>query len=598
MTEEDIFNESDPFAPISNDETAHPQNNPVKEEVWRPITPAPGEPPPAGQIRHSKHGPATACYVYRNASGEPLMAAVRFEFTRPDGTRGKALLPYAYGLQRSVIKTGPNAGRRFDKAGWQFKRLPIPVPLYNLDRLAAAAGKPVLICEGEKTAGAAKVRFPSHVCVTSQGGSGAAGNADWSPLLDRDVTIWPDNDEPGASYSAAVAGLLEKAGARLVRIVNVPKEWPQGWDLADEPPNGVTCSMLEEMLTTAMLFSVGRDGGVPESVVATEVARVTKLSETEYALQRVALAKKLAIRVSMLDRLRSEGRKKAHAEQMSGAVSRCDGWLSGNNGVRIRTDLFVDDADLPDTAAELGKELAKSEHLFDRSGPCRLAHDALRGGSVIRPLKAAGVVTECHAVCRPWQWRTRRDGERYRHELTLPDRVAILCLDVSPGWGLRPLNGITGAPLLHGDGSVRIVDGYDPQSALYCEKIPSVDLPDIPTRSDALEAMRRLRIVIRTFAFADAVRTTIPEFPEPVVDIDLPPGADESAFLTMILTAVCRPSLGLAPGLVIRAPEVSGAGTGKGLLVRFLGIIAFGIEPRAMTAGGARRKWTNASWRR
>ena len=50
-----------------------------------------------------------------------------------------------------------------------------------------------------------------------------------------------------------------------------------------------------------------------------------------------------------------------------------------------------------------------------------------------------------------------------------------------------------------------------------------------------------------------------------VVDISHPPGKDESAFLVALLTAVCRPSLHLAPGVLVRAAAMSGAGAGKGL---------------------------------
>jgi hypothetical protein len=71
-----------------------------------------------------------------------------------------------------------------------------------------------------------------------------------------------------------------------------------------------------------------------------------------------------------------------------------------------------------------------------------------------------------------------------------------------------------------------------------------------------------------------------------VVDQSKPPGRDESSFLAALLTAVCRPSLHLAPGLLLRAASMSGAGAGKGLLARCICIIAFGREPPAITAGG------------
>jgi hypothetical protein len=32
-----------------------------------------------------------------------------------------------------------------------------------------------------------------------------------------------------------------------VRIVSVPKTWPDGWDLADPPPDGVTVEKLRKL---------------------------------------------------------------------------------------------------------------------------------------------------------------------------------------------------------------------------------------------------------------------------------------------------------------------------------------------------------------
>ena len=40
----------------------------------------------------------------------------------------------------------------------------------------------------------------------------------------------------------------------------------------------------------------------------------------------------------------------------------------------------------------------------------------------------------------------------------------------------------------------------------------------------------------------------------------------------------------------MRGPEISGAGTGKGLLVRSICAIAFGVQPRAFTKGGDRQE--------
>lgn len=124
---------------------------------------------------------------------------------------------------------------QWDGDGWIAKSLPTPRPLYGLHDLAVRPDAPVLVCEGEKSTDAARRLFPGHVCVTSSGGASAAAASDWTPLQDRDVTVWPDNDEPGAKFAQTVAGILSKLGT-AVRIVAIPSDWPAKWDLADEEP--------------------------------------------------------------------------------------------------------------------------------------------------------------------------------------------------------------------------------------------------------------------------------------------------------------------------------------------------------------------------
>ena len=248
--------------------------------------------------------------------------------------------------------------------------------------------------------------------------------------------------------------------------------------------------------------------------------------------------------------------------------------------------LHIDHGDLPASAEALRDLLAGRPNLFDRGVPVRLVDDAQRRGLVAMPLTATGVVREAHAAARPFVLR-ERNGELRQAPVTLPERVAHLYLDMQGEWRLRPLDGIAAAPLLADDGGIRCVDGYDPATRLWCERMPGVGGgPPARARAAAVAALRRLRVVLRTFAFADALRTTLPGCPVPVVDVDAPPEADESAALVMLMTAVCRPSLRLAPGLIVRAPALSGAGTGKGLLVRALCAVAFGRAPRAVTPGG------------
>jgi hypothetical protein len=91
-----------------------------------------------------------------------------------------------------------------------------------------------------------------------------------------------------------------------------------------------------------------------------------------------------------------------------------------------------------------------------------------------------------------------------------------------------------------------------------------------------------MRETFASFAFADSERLEGNQ--ESLIDLSKDPGADESALLMGCMTAVCRTSLPLAPALLIRAPQLSGSGTGKGLLVHAIAQTAFGRRPKAFTS--------------
>jgi hypothetical protein len=139
--------------------------------------------------------------------------------------------------------------------------------------------------------------------------------------------------------------------------------------------------------------------------------------------------------------------------------------------------------------------------------------------------------------------------------------------------------------LLSDDGSIRAAVGYDRDACLYCCNIPELILPDKPSREQVQNALTVLRRAFRTFPFADSLRRFEPGLGVEVVNLDSPIGLDESGFLCELLTAVCRQSLWLAPGFLLNAPQISGAGCGKGLLARSIGAIAYGIRARPFTPG-------------
>jgi hypothetical protein len=198
-------------------------------------------------------------------------------------------------------------------------------------------------------------------------------------------------------------------------------------------------------------------------------------------------------------------------------------------------------------------------------------------------LTAHQIIIEAHHVRRP----VKLADEDELIPVTLPMSVARMYLAMQGDWNLPPLAGICTAPLLSADGSVRTAEGYDSASRMWCESVPDLTglIPDRPTKSDAAAALGLIRETFKTFCFADAETMEDTASGMAVVDLSKPPGRDESSFLVALSTAVCRPSLHLAPGVLLRAASMSGAGAGKGLLARCICIIAFGCEPHAVTAG-------------
>jgi hypothetical protein len=249
--------------------------------------------------------------------------------------------------------------------------------------------------------------------------------------------------------------------------------------------------------------------------------------------------------------------------------------------------LLIEDCNPDRTVAALRDILADVGGLYDRGVPVRIAFDQLQRGMVAQVISPDALVLMAHTVCRPYVLKAKNDHTLSEVNARLPRPFAVMYLEWRGEWKLPLLNGIATAPLLQEDGTIRSADGYDPSSGMWCERVPELAglVPDHPTREDATTALQLIRDTFKTFCFADAHMIDGGAAGVPVVDLSRPPGRDESSFLNALLTAVCRPSLYLAPGVLLRAPSISGAGAGKGLLARCMCIIAFGREPHAVTAG-------------
>ena len=247
-------------------------------------------------------------------------------------------------------------------------------------------------------------------------------------------------------------------------------------------------------------------------------------------------------------------------------------------------DLVIQRDDLPATARDLCGRLSASGEIFVRAG--RLVRLVLASGAA--DLKAVefsahAIVVRAHEICRPVEMRVVND-EIIPVPATLPHRVAQLVLATPEMWAAPELRGISSAPLLNADGSIYASRGYDVATRQWCTGLDLPPIPERPTQEDAHASLLTLRDAFSTFAFADREIVAGSNF-APLTDLSRPPAMDETLFLVALLTAVCRPSLPSAPAILIRAPTLSGMGTGKGLLVRAICAIAFGAAPHAFSGG-------------
>lgn len=116
-----------------------------------------------------------------------------------------------------------------------------PYPLYNINSILDN-DYPVIIVEGEKCA---DIEIIGYNIVTFLNGAGNLSKSDFTPLNNRKIFIFPDNDEPGKKAADKIRhNYLPQAN-----ILNLEKlEKPEKWDLADAAKEGLNLEELIEFL--------------------------------------------------------------------------------------------------------------------------------------------------------------------------------------------------------------------------------------------------------------------------------------------------------------------------------------------------------------
>jgi hypothetical protein len=248
-------------------------------------------------------------------------------------------------------------------------------------------------------------------------------------------------------------------------------------------------------------------------------------------------------------------------------------------------ELIINNSDPTAAAKQLAALISqRDDFLFNGNWPVQIMAEV---GAMPRAIEVAkeSVRVLAHEICRPVKITHSKRGTE-TEAVSLSNDVALLYLHGLQGrWNLRPFRGITTAPILSNDGHIRIASGYDPATGLWCHNVPTLSVPDKPSGKEAKAALERLRYVFRTFPFADGKQMRDQALGIDAIDPTHPPGLDESSFMAALLTGVCRQCLDFAPGFLCDAPTFSGAGTGKGLLVKAICIISSGVRPSAFTSG-------------
>ena len=223
---------------------------------WRARCPVHGGNSDTSLSVREEHGRLlTHCHA-QGCEHQDVMSALGLE--RPNPCREAAAAEYLYlnadgSVLVTVIREERPGGKRIYRKPSGVKKPSQGYPLLHLPGLIAAPERALLVVEGEKTAEHANRIFGDRYATTTAiGGAGKAHQTDWSPAKGRDVVIWPDADHPGRNHAEHVADHCNKAGAKSVRVVDTEK-LPDGWDLADAPPDGLDIEVALADADTSVL---------------------------------------------------------------------------------------------------------------------------------------------------------------------------------------------------------------------------------------------------------------------------------------------------------------------------------------------------------
>ena len=195
-------------------------------------------------------------------------------------------------------------------------------------------------------------------------------------------------------------------------------------------------------------------------------------------------------------------------------------------------------------------ELSKTTRHYQRGGLIvTVTTDPSTRATAVKTLSLPSLVRELAGLAVWWRY-DKRESEWLVCDP--PERHVRILHDTTQYPHLPILNGIARQPYLRADGSLVISTGYDAQTHMYGVFNPrQFNVPDQPTREQALSALSILHELLSEFAFKTS--------------------NDKAAALLAILTATIRCCLRLSPMFHVAAPQIA---SGKSYLCELLTLFA------------------------
>ncbi len=228
------------------------------------------------------------------------------------------------------------------------------------------------------------------------------------------------------------------------------------------------------------------------------------------------------------------------------------------NEINNKPKIQINHAKIEDIMDESLSALIGSNHppiIFIMGGRLvRLRQDEF-GKPIIENINDDILRYELERAAEYYQRKTEGDIPHAPPALVIKDILAM-----GQWQGIPILAGVVEAPIIKPTGNILDKPGYDPETMLFYQPSPQLDIPEIPSLPTMLN-VEDAKVILR----------------EPLRDFPFSEKADLTNMLALLITPFIRPALnGPVPLALVSAPQ---PGSGKTLLGEICGLVATGHSP-------------------